>query len=73
MDMKIGKDYMISHSLYVLGAQVMSDFETKEMVEKLEADKYTIQTKNSFIGSLCLYMTGGIVSGTKTTIYKREE
>jgi hypothetical protein len=66
-------DYKTSHTMYVIGINTLSDSETQEMAKDLGADKYTVETKTSFIGGLCSYLTGGLVSGSKTTVFKRAQ
>ena len=58
---------------HVLGINLLSDKPTIEMVKDLGAEKYTIQTKATVLGWVCMYATGGIINSTKTTVFKRSE
>lgn len=71
--LKRGTDYKVSTTLYVLGINLLSDKPTIEMVKDLGAEKYTIQTKATVLGWVCMYATGGIINSTKTTVFKRSE
>jgi hypothetical protein len=67
-----GTDYVTGASLFFIGINAASD-DTHELITKLGADKYTIETRGYLIGNLCWYFTGGLVKGTKTTVFKRSE
>jgi hypothetical protein len=67
-----GTDYVTGASLYFIGINAASD-DTHELISKLGADKYTIETRYYLIGNICYYFTGGLVRGTKTTVFKRSE
>lgn len=69
--MRKGLDYQSSGTLFVLGINTMSQSETNEMVAQLDAEKYTIQTKNSFLGGILRYLSGGLITHKKTTVIKR--
>jgi hypothetical protein len=71
--LKRGADYKVSSTLYVLGINLLSDKPTIEMANELGAEKYTIQTKATVLGWVCMYATGGIINSTKTTVFKRSE
>jgi hypothetical protein len=71
--LKRNADYKVSTTLYVLGINLLSDKPTIEMVKELGAEKYTIQTKATVLGWVCMYATGGIINSTKTTVFKRSE
>ena len=72
-DLKKNVDYTRSHTLVVIGINVMSDFEINEMEKKIGAEHYTIETKRYLIGNLCKYFTGGLVDGRRVTVFKRSE
>lgn len=69
--MQKGVDYQSSGTLFVVGINTMNDAETNEMVSQLNAEKYTIQTKNSFLGGMLQYLSYGLITHKKTTVIKR--
>lgn len=71
--MKKNQDYARSGTLFIVGINVMSDYEPGEMAKKIGAEHYTIETKRSLIDNLCRYLTGGLVDGKKVTVFKRAE
>ena len=71
--MKKNQDYAKTHTLFIIGINVLSDSEVDEMVKKIGAEHYTIETKRYLIGNLCRYFTGGLVDGKRVTVFKRAD
>jgi hypothetical protein len=71
--MKKNEDYTRSSTLFIVGINVMSDYEVSEMAKKIGAEHYTIETKRDILGNLCRYLTGGLVDGRRVTVFKRAE
>lgn len=71
--LKKNEDYTRSSTLFIVGINVLSDFEVSEMAKKIGAEHYTIETKRSVIDNLCRYLTSGLVDGRKVTVFKRAE
>ena len=71
--LKKNQDYTRSHTLFIIGINILSDYEINEMAKKIGAEHYTIETKRYLIGNLCRYFTGGIVDGKRVTVMKRAE
>jgi hypothetical protein len=71
--LKKNQDYARSHTLFVIGINVLSDYEINEMAKKIGAEHYTIETKRYLVGNLCRYFTGGLIDGKRITVFKRSE
>jgi len=71
--LKKNEDYTRSSTLFVIGINVISDYEINEMAKKIGAEHYTIETKRYLIGNLCRYFTVGLVDGKRVTVIKRAE
>lgn len=71
--LKKNKDYARSSTLFVLGINLLSDYEINEMAKKIGAEHYTIETKRYLIGNLCRYFTFGVIDARRVTVFKREE
>jgi len=71
--MKKNVDYAKSTTLFVLGVNVLSDYEITEMAKKIGAEHYTIETKRNLVGNLARYLTSTIIDYKRVTVFKREE
>jgi peroxiredoxin len=71
--LKKNQDFTRSHTLFVIGINLLSDYEVNEMAKKIGAEHYTIETKRYLIGNLCRYFTGGLVDGKRVTVIKRAD
>lgn len=71
--LKRNQDYTRSHTLFIIGINLLSDYEINEMAKKIGAEHYTIETKRYLIGNLCKYFTAGLVDGRRVTVFKRAE
>ncbi len=71
--MKKNVDYCKSTSMFIVGINLVSDYEIEEMAKKIGAEHYTIETKRYLVGNLCRYFTGGIIDAKRVTVFKRSE
>jgi hypothetical protein len=71
--MKKNEDYTRSYTAFIVGINIMSDYEISEMAKKIGAEHYTIETKRDLLSNLCRYISGGLVDGRKVTVFKRAE
>ena len=71
--LKKNQDYTRSTTLFVIGINVLSDYEINEMAKKIGAEHYTIESKRYLIGNFCKYFTGGLIDGRRVTVFKRAE
>ena len=69
--LKRNVDFNKSTTLFVLGINLLSDYEIEEMAKKIGAEHYTIETKRYLVGNLCRYFTGGLVDAKRVTVFKR--
>ncbi len=67
------KDYTKAGTLFVLGINTLNDAKVKEMAKKINAEKYTIETKNNLLSLLVNSATGGIVDYKVIKVIKRNK
>jgi len=67
------KDYAKSGTMFILGINAMSDATTLEMAKKINADKYTIETKNNFLSLLVAGFTSNLVQYKVVKVIKRNK
>ncbi len=71
--LKRGVDYVKSGTMFVLGINILSDYDTDEMAQRINAEHYTIETKSNFLSVLVYTFTGGIVNYKVVKVIKRVE
>jgi hypothetical protein len=71
--LKKGEDYTKSGTLFLIGVNLLSDYDTDEMAKKINAEHFTIETKSNFLSFLCSSFTGGIVNYKVVKVIKRAE
>lgn len=67
------KDYAKAGTMFIIGINSMNDAKVKEMAKKINADKYTIETKNNFLSLLVNGFTSGLVQYKVVKVIKRNK
>ena len=67
------KDYTKSGTLFILGVNAMSDETTLEMAKKINAENYTIETKNNFLSILVAGFTSNLIQYKVVKVIKRNK
>ncbi len=67
------KDYIKAGTMFFIGINAMNDAKVKDMAKKINADKYTIETKNNFLSLLVNGFTSGLVQYKVVKVIKRNK
>ena len=71
--LKKGEDYTKSGTLFIIGINILSDYDTDEMAKKINAEHYTVETKSNLLSVLCSTFSRGIVNYKVVKVIKRAE
>jgi hypothetical protein len=71
--LKKGEDYTKSGTLFIIGINILSDYDTDEMAKKITAEHYTVETKSNLLSVLCSTFSRGIVNYKVVKVIKRAE
>jgi hypothetical protein len=72
-ELKKDKDYSKSGTFFIIGINAMNDAKTQEMAKKINADKYTIETKNNLLSVLISGISNGIFQYKVVKVIKRNK
>ena len=71
--LQLGKDYSKKGTMFIIGINAMNDAVVGEMAKSINAEKYTIETKENLLSLFVTGATGGIIGYKVTKVIKRNK